>query len=501
VRNLRKTIPTAAVLVALALAGVPAGATTTPAPSVRLVQTSHRATVITHLWGDTTWTETNFGLYVEARGARLDIRVKRTWSNLPITATATLGDRTRTIPSWLLDGWNGLRNAFEITWRTPSGELISQAKQDWCPNRGSESRLSPGASETTAFSWTCGTHPFTRGMRWGVDRDWARRLFDFETIEVPSGYTGTEAKVDVVLRPELAKIFGIPETDRSHSFDVTLEVDDQSTQPTEQPMTARSFARQSGNDVAVPSAASDSRRTVPRTTTGFVPPNSTLPDLIALPAYGISTHNEDGHDLLAFGATVYNGGHGPLAVEGFRRGSQELMDAYQSFYTAHGTTSVGATRVGSMEYDAREGHQHWHFKDFALYDLVDKDGTPLLTSGKEAFCLAPTDPINLLLRSAAVNAGNGDLETACGDESSIWVREVLAAGWGGTYNQERPGQAIDITDLPNGTYWVRVTANPAGRLKELTKTNNKALRKVILGGTPGDRTVEVPAYNLIDSEQ
>lgn len=500
-RSLRKTIPTLAAAGALALTALPSSAAT-PMTSVRLFVTSHQGTVTTHRWGDEpAWTDLNLGLFVKARGGAFEVQVRRKRTDLPITATVAIGGQTRTIPSSLLAGWTGLKNAFKLTWRTTSGELISTSSVDWCPNTGWRSRLSPQAPEMSRFTGGCGTHPFTKSMRWGIDRDWASQLFSYATISPPEGLTGTDAKLEVALRPELARIFGIPATESTHRFDMKVE-DDTQTSQTDQPppTTARSSARRTSARPTVPSGASDSRRAAPRTTTGFQPPSNTLPDLIALPAFGISAENADGRDILTFGATVYNGGRGPLVVDGYRRGGEALMDAYQSFYTAGGTKAAGVAKVGTMAYDAREGHQHWHFKAFALYDLVNTAGARVATSGKEAFCLAPTDAIDLLLPGAAVNPGNGDLETACGDETSLWVREVLANGYGDTYPQLKPGQALDITDLPNGTYWIRVTANPAGYLRELAKGNNVARRKVILGGTPGNRTVQVPAYNLINTE-
>ena len=215
----------------------------------------------------------------------------------------------------------------------------------------------------------------------------------------------------------------------------------------------------------------------------------------------VDSQHETDEGLLDFAATVYNGGRGPLVAEGFRKGSKKVMRAYQFFY--RGDRQVGSARVGTMKYDKRPSHRHWHFEDFAVYDLV-KSRTKkraLRTSGKEAFCLAPTDSIDLLVPNAPADPGNGDLATACGDLSSIWVREVLANGWGDTYTQYRAGQSIDITGLRNGTYWIRVRANPGHRLYEARTTNNTSFRRVILGGTPGARTVRVPKYGRIDSER
>jgi hypothetical protein len=55
--------------------------------------------------------------------------------------------------------------------------------------------------------------------------------------------------------------------------------------------------------------------------------------------------------------------------------------------------------------------------------------------------------------------------------------------------QEAGGQAFNITDLPNGTYLIRVTTNPRGKIHEVKRSNNSSYLKITLGGTPGARTV------------
>ena len=91
------------------------------------------------------------------------------------------------------------------------------------------------------------------------------------------------------------------------------------------------------------------------------------------------------------------------------------------------------------------------------------------------------------------------LHTACGGSSAIAIRETLDTDWGGTYSQFLPGQSFDITNMPNGTYYIEVVANPDHRLYERSTSNNRSLRQVILGGTRGHRTVTVPPYQGIDA--
>jgi hypothetical protein len=52
--------------------------------------------------------------------------------------------------------------------------------------------------------------------------------------------------------------------------------------------------------------------------------------------------------------------------------------------------------------------------------------------------------------------------------------------------------------VANGTYYIQIMANPLGRLLETDRGNDVSLRKVILGGEPGNRTVEVPPWHGID---
>ncbi|MET7652901.1 lysyl oxidase family protein [Streptomyces sp. NPDC005486] len=233
------------------------------------------------------------------------------------------------------------------------------------------------------------------------------------------------------------------------------------------------------------------------------PANVPKPDLRSLPAWDIAvTDGEDGDvagkDYLAFSANVWNAGPAPLVVDGFRKPGADLMDSYQYFYDAKGK-QVGYAPAGTMEWDPRVGHEHWHFTDFASYRLLAADQKEIVKSGKEAFCLANTDAIDYTVKNANWHPFNTDLSTACGQQNSISVREVLDVGSGDTYTQYRPGQSFDITDLPNGTYYIQVIANPANRLQETSTKNNVSLRKVVLGGNVGARTVSVPPVDLVNA--
>ena len=175
------------------------------------------------------------------------------------------------------------------------------------------------------------------------------------------------------------------------------------------------------------------------------------------------------------------------------------MDAYQYFFDTEGN-QTGYEPVGALHFDHKASHQHWHFEDFARYSLLDADHVEAVRSKKEAFCLANTDSVDLTVEGAEWKPENTDLATSCGDQSSLSIREVLVAGWGDTYTQYRAGQSFNIKNLPNGTYYISVLANPDNRLTEQSTDNNQSLREIKLSGRPGHRKVTVAQVGIIEEE-
>jgi len=174
------------------------------------------------------------------------------------------------------------------------------------------------------------------------------------------------------------------------------------------------------------------------------------------------------------------------------------MKAYQYFWrNGH---VIGRALAGTMGFETGKGENHWHFEQFARYTLLNSAKSLVVRSHKVGFCIAPVDPIDMLIPHAVWNPGVTGLSGQCGVPSAMWVTEELPVGWGDTYYQSLTEQALNITHVPNGTYYIEVTANPEKVLYETTTRNDISYRKVILGGTPGHRTVRVPPWHGIDPE-
>jgi hypothetical protein len=364
-----------------------------------------------------------------------------------------------------------------------SGNVLGASASPFCPNNGWPTRVNASGPDRPTYPFFCGG-PLTKSTVWGIDRGWAVPAFSS------------------MLDP------GVPDGDYTLRFSVTdryvraLHLDPAATTVTvgitidtyvPPPCDPEPCPLPHGGARAARAAraAADSR--VPQASDRSAPAIDTdargLPDLAALPAHSMMTeHTDDGHDRLDFGATIWNAGTGPLVIEGFRNNDQPVMQATQFIYDRG--RRVGSAPAGAFEYDPQPGHEHWHYFGIANYDLLTGGGG-VVESDKRSFCLAPTDAIDLVAPGAEWLPDRFGLGSACGGADAIWLREVLPAGWGDTYIQSLPGQSFDITTVPNGRYVVRVTADPTHQLREQRYNNNVANVTVELGGTPGDRTVEI----------
>ncbi len=420
------------------------------------------------------------GVFVTALGGSVELRIARPDYDTPVgidQLNASNGRVIRSLPPGVLDGWYGLKDFLHTQLTNASGKILVDQTTTFCPNGYDRQRVNDTGPMQPSYPDFCSANPFTKGMIWGIDRGWAVNPFNYYFYGLRLSGPDGVYHLTVSIGSDYATLFGIPSSEATANVDITLQ--------TVGPRVGRR-----------PRAARQARTTAVPTNTH---PNARiLPDIAALPAWGISIDQQGNKTYLDFGATAWNGGPQPLVVEGFRRPNTDLMDAYEYFY--RNGRPVARAPVGTFMYDSRLGHEHWHFEQFANYALLDATRSQSLRSNKTGFCIAPTDAIDLAARGADWHPYNAGLFSACGSSGAIWTREALPAGWGDTYYQALPGQSFNITNLPNGTYYIRVTVNPLGALYETNGSDNVQLRQVILRGKPGHRRVTVPPWHGIDTE-
>ena len=462
----------------------PADATATPAAAA----TAAAAGPPVSLWAPQRVTASNYsgrvwgdlGLRLVAQGAPFELWSTRASYDDPIRTVWRTGAGDVALPEGSMTDFTGLHRflSVELTPRTAGGAPVTLHKAA-CFNGWSE-RVRPDAPATSPYPRGCWYNPYTLGSVQGIQEGWAGPLISMEgPLRIPVGTYDVTASI----APRYADVFGLTAAEASRSFELVVQRDDAGAY--------RTGIRAPVDQTPAPAEPTGHppRQVASGTATGPVP------DLRSLPAWGIKMARNGNY--LQFSATVWNGGDSPLVVDGFRRDGEDEMDAYQYFFDGDGN-QTGYQQVGQLHWDPRPTHQHWHFEDFARYVLLDADQTEAVRSRKEAFCLANTDAVDQTVPNAAWNPENTDLATSCGDHNSLSIREVLASGWGDTYAQFRAGQSFDLHGLPNGTYYIAVMANPDHRLVESSTDNNVSLRKVLIRGTEGHRTVTVPQVGIIE---
>jgi hypothetical protein len=210
------------------------------------------------------------------------------------------------------------------------------------------------------------------------------------------------------------------------------------------------------------------------TTSETIAATSLYPDLKTHKPFDLrfdtATINGTTHKVLRFSNTVWNAGEGrmELRAKTVRTTSGKKSRVTQSIYDdAGGYTSKN---VGDMIFHA--GHNHFHFENFATYELWTKaDYDSWLASGraqgqamkrgtKTTFCLMDTDRVQPTLTGSPPNA----YYTQCSK-----TLQGISVGWGDTYGYYLADQWIDLgtgSYLLDGDYVLRSVADPSDRLYE-----------------------------------
>lgn len=107
-------------------------------------------------------------------------------------------------------------------------------------------------------------------------------------------------------------------------------------------------------------------------------------------------------------------------------------------------------------------HNHYHFRHYALYELVDPRTGQVWRAAKRGFCMLDTDPNPVPVGGIPPRAGKF---RSCG-AVGIPGNQGITAGWADTYRFTLAGQyfVLDGGDgqpvVPPGDYIIRITVNP-----------------------------------------
>jgi len=180
-----------------------------------------------------------------------------------------------------------------------------------------------------------------------------------------------------------------------------------------------------------------------------------------------------GQTRLRFANTVVNVGVGALELHGVVNSSGE-QPAYQRIYYQDG--HFEDLLVGVFVFAGHEDHNHFHFRDFAIYRLRQVTsgggvGNVVATSDKVSFCITDSDEYDTTLPGAP--------------QSHVYDcdRQGMSIGWGDRYGKTISGQWIVINNVSSGEYWLESEANPDRLLRESRYDNNSERIRISLNKT------------------
>lgn len=216
-----------------------------------------------------------------------------------------------------------------------------------------------------------------------------------------------------------------------------------------------------------------------------------LPNLAADPPFHVVVgETDDGKDeALRFSLYVSNRGAWPLDLESRPPGPDtSRSQAWQC--TSWTTTRVCVARRPAGTLRWHEAHGHFHFLDFAEYELrrlvagrVDWSARGVVArQRKVSYCLTngPRDP------STEEDPFGPNPAYVCGG----WVGlQGISPGYADIYDWKLPGQFVPLGEVPNGRYALTVRLNVNRSLKETDRRDNKAAIGIVLMGRPGDRRI------------
>ncbi|HEY7044064.1 MAG TPA: hypothetical protein VH419_10395, partial [Nocardioidaceae bacterium] len=383
----------AAMLVSTTIAGVapaqthrdhPAARAAAPAASTPMLKLIHAADRVTlDRYGQRVYLA--LGVYAAAGDLPFEIRAHRpSWAK-PIQAFLETPGGEVALPAHSFSDFQRLRRFFTVSFTNPVGDVVWDRTFGFCP-AGEAVRVDPEApTPSRPYPAECPYNPFTRGAVYGISPGHALPLLgDYgPTARIPLGHY----KATVTIADRYADVLGLTPAQAKQVIRVHVVKarGDCRTEEAARGCKADLRPETVGRGDGVPRTPGE-RPTGPALANA---PAQIRPDLGSLPAYAVSLHR----GYVSFAATVWNAGPSPLVVDGFRRTNEDVMDAYQYFFDADGN-EIGHAPAGEMEWDARHGHQHWHFRDFARYRLLDADKQAVVRSRKEAFCLANTDAVD-----------------------------------------------------------------------------------------------------------
>ncbi len=206
------------------------------------------------------------------------------------------------------------------------------------------------------------------------------------------------------------------------------------------------------------------------------------PDLqVLMPQSEIYVIQGGGSRTLEFTHITEDAGAGPLEIRPAYNPSTGIAQGYQALYTmpSPGVWKFDHTVpiVGPMVWVA-PGDYRFPLDRFWLYGVAGGGGPGALvaSSPKSEFCMTSDVYVGGVPNAPAQNTYPS---YECANPEGVLG---LTVGWGDQYDASDGGEGIDISSLPNGTYWLRGEVDPSHYLQESNTANDITDTKLRIEG-------------------
>ena len=206
------------------------------------------------------------------------------------------------------------------------------------------------------------------------------------------------------------------------------------------------------------------------------------PDLqLLMPTGEISIKSNSTSRTLEFTHITWDAGEGPWEVRPSYNEATGISQGYQALYTmpkpGEWKFAYTVPVVGPMVWVPPSDYR-FPLDKFGLYSVASGGGigSELAPSPKVDFCMTSDTEVGGVPNTPSFNVYY--VANCEKPEGTLG----LNVGWGDSYDAYDGGEGIEITNLPNGTYWLVGQVDPYDYFQESNKSNNFTDTKVQIEG-------------------
>ena len=195
-----------------------------------------------------------------------------------------------------------------------------------------------------------------------------------------------------------------------------------------------------------------------------------LPDIAPAPPLGPKLSLEKGRWLLRFSSLLVNNGAGDFVLRATRIvGDWEVDQDVQ-----YSESGAKVYRTPAMLVWGGDGHNHWHVERIAINRLLPLDAHGSVRAGSKGW---PDAKVGFCFYDGIRQLDDAPQEAvysrlSCGNKEDTAIGMGLSWGWADLYPFMLPGQSVDVTDLPDGRYRLRVEVDARRWFREERRDNN-----------------------------